>query len=64
MVVKQRQAFVARNGSVCLLGKFLPEDSQLKNKSIDEVLKVKTGENVEGGKPSKLSNELAARFDK
>ena len=64
MGVKQKQTFVARNGSVCLLGRFVPEDSQFKDKPIDEVLKVKRGENVEEGKASKLSNELAARFNK
>ena len=46
------------------MGKFVPEDSQFKSKPIDEVLKVKRGENVEEGRASKLSNELAARFNK
>jgi DUF917 family protein len=62
MSAKHEQTFIARNGSVCLLGKFIPEDSQFKSKAIDEVLKVKRGEKVAEGKANKLSNELSARF--
>ena len=54
MSAKQEQTLIARYGCACLLGKFVPEDSQFKNKPIDEVLKVKSGENVAEGKADKL----------
>jgi hypothetical protein len=45
--IKGRQALTAKNGSICLLGHFIPEEGQPNSNSIDEVLSIKREDNAQ-----------------